>query len=130
MGGKVGLKGTDGNEILEQAKNLGAQPESHNRAMITLEKLVTIKDSIELITYPGEMGETIAKNSGFAPTVIGSIKKGKTTASDTQNAAKELSDLNIDILLFAGGDGTARDIYNAIGEKLVVLGIPAGVKIH
>ncbi|MHA1167809.1 MAG: ATP-NAD kinase family protein, partial [Candidatus Hodarchaeales archaeon] len=71
-----------------------------------------------------------AKESGFSPRITGMIQSGKTTADDTRKAARELSDLEIDLLLFAGGDGTARDIYNAIGDKLVVLGIPSGVKIH
>jgi predicted polyphosphate/ATP-dependent NAD kinase len=130
MGGRVGLKGTDGTKILEQAKHLGAKPESQNRAIITIQKLLSIQEEIEIITYPEEMGEIVVKKCGFQPRVIGSISKGKTTVVDTQKAAKDLLKLNIDLLLFAGGDGTARDIYNIIGDKIVVLGIPTGVKIH
>jgi predicted polyphosphate/ATP-dependent NAD kinase len=130
MGGRVGLKGTDGVEILEQAKLLGAKPESQNRALISIQKLLPIQEKIELITYPEEMGENIAKKCGFHPAIIGSISKGKTTAEDTQKAAKDLLDLKIDLLLFAGGDGTARNIYDATKGELVTLGIPTGVKIQ
>jgi len=130
MGGRVGLKGTDGLHILEKAKELGAKPVAENRAVEALKKLEFLKDSIELITYPYQMGEKAAADGGFSPKVIGSIPATQTTAKDTQNAAKDMQSLGIDLLLFAGGDGTARDIYKAIGESSVVLGIPAGVKIH
>jgi predicted polyphosphate/ATP-dependent NAD kinase len=89
-----------------------------------------MKDDIELITYPYDMGEEEAEESGFRPTVIGSITRGETTSFDTHRGAKEMAALNTDLLLFAGGDGTARDIYDAVGNMVVVLGIPAGVKIH
>ncbi len=130
MGGRVGLKGTDGKEILEQAIQLGAKPQSPKRAFETLNQLIPIRDQISLITCPGEMGEHVAKQFEFSSIVLDSIKKNNTTSYDTQNAAKEMFDLGVDLLLFAGGDGTARDIYKSVGDSLTVLGIPAGVKIH
>ena len=129
IGGRVGLKGSDGAEIQKKALALGAVPQSLNRAIQALERLKPV-DDLEIITYPGEMGEEAARACGLEPTVIGSIRPGKTTPEDTMNAAREMLRLHVDLLLFAGGDGTARDIYNAIREELPVLGIPAGVKIH
>jgi predicted polyphosphate/ATP-dependent NAD kinase len=130
IGGRVGLKGSDGVEIQKKALELGAVPQSLNRAVQALERVTLIKDDLKIVTYPTKMGENAAKKCGFAPIVIGSIKKDETTAEDTMNAAEEMLRLDVDLLLFAGGDGTARDIYNAIGEEILVLGIPAGVKVH
>jgi len=130
MGGKVGLKGTDGEAILEKAKQLGAEQVSPQRTLKALNRLFLIKDEIELITYPGEMGEDVAIQSGFKPRVIGSITLGNTSSEDTMAACKDMLNLKIDLLLFAGGDGTARDIYNVVKSELIVLGIPTGVKIH
>jgi predicted polyphosphate/ATP-dependent NAD kinase len=130
MGGRVGLKGSDGEEILKRARELGAEPESPRRAVDALKSLIRSKENIELITYPYEMGEDEARDCGFSPIVTGSIKRGETTSRDTINAAKELLGREVDLLLFAGGDGTARDIFNVIGDKIPALGIPSGVKIH
>jgi len=129
LGGRVGLKGSDGAEIQRQALALGAVPRSQERAVQGLERIESV-DGLELVAYPGEMGADAAKLCGFEPTIIGSIEPGETTPQDTQNAAAEMLRLGVDLLLFAGGDGTARDVYSAIGEKLPALGIPAGVKIH
>ena len=130
MGGRVGLKGTDGTKILQKAKRLGAKPLAQKRALEGLNQLIPIKDKIKLITCPNEMGENVAHKCGFSPSILRSLEESETTAIDTQNAAKEMLDLGVDLLLFAGGDGTARDIYKSIGDSLSVLGIPAGVKIH
>ena len=130
MGGRVGLKGSDGQDILEKAMELGAVPTSPRRAIEALRIISSIKDIVEIITYPHEMGEDEARECGFEPKVIGSIEKGRTTAYDTLNAAREMLDLGVDLILFSGGDGTARDIYEAVRGEVPVLGIPAGVKIH
>jgi predicted polyphosphate/ATP-dependent NAD kinase len=130
MGGRVGLKGTDGREILDRAKELGAVSTAPSRAVEALVKLTPLKDSIEITTYPHEMGEDEAREAGFEPTVIGEITTGNTTSKDTVAAASELMGLGVDLILFAGGDGTARDIHAAVDGKVPVLGIPAGVKIQ
>jgi predicted polyphosphate/ATP-dependent NAD kinase len=130
MGGRTGLKGTDGAEVLNAAKLMGASPESPRRAVEALRVLSRVSDQIEVFTYPQEMGEVEARQCSLSPTVLGSIKSGETTPEDTENAAKEMKSRGVDLLLFAGGDGTARDIYRAVGQELTVLGIPAGVKMH
>jgi len=129
IGGRVGLKGSDGAEIQKRALELGAVPQSQTRAIQALERIKPV-DDLEVITYPDEMGEDAARVCGFQLTVIGLITPGKTTAEDTKSAAREMLQQDVSLLLFAGGDGTARDIYDAIGDGLPVLGIPAGVKIH
>lgn len=130
IGGRVGLKGSDGLEIQRRAREMGAVPQVFSRSTEALKRLVPFKDELEIVTYPAEMGQDVARACGFCPTVIGSIQPGATTPQDTQNAAQEMRRLNVDLILFAGGDGTARDLYNAIGDSVPALGIPAGVKIH
>lgn len=130
IGGRVGLKGSDGAEVQERALELGAVPQSLNRAVQALERVEPIKDDVEIVTYPGEMGEDAARECGFEPIVIGSIRRGHTTAGDTMDAARGMLRMGVNLLLFAGGDGTARDVYSAIGDAMPVLGIPTGVKIH
>lgn len=130
MGGRVGLKGTDGEGTLEKALSLGAVPESPLKAKKALEVLIDHKDQIDIYTYPGKMGEEEAIALGFKPIVLGDRNKTEFSPIDTEEAAKAMKNAGVDIILFAGGDGTARNIYNAINTDLVVIGIPAGVKIH
>jgi predicted polyphosphate/ATP-dependent NAD kinase len=130
LGGRVGLKGSDGPEVWKKALSLGAVPESPARAIQALQKLADLRDRFELITYPGEMGEEEARACGFSPRIIGAIQKGATTPEDTERAASAMTAAGVELVLFAGGDGTARDIYRAVGQSLPVLGVPSGVKIH
>ena len=131
LGGRVGLKGSDGLVIQQQARELGAVPEAQNRAVVALRMLKKSAGALEkLVTYPGEMGEHAAVRCGFSPLIIGEIRPGETTAEDTHRAAEEMLALGVDLILFAGGDGTARNICEAVGDSVPVIGIPAGVKIH
>ena len=130
LGGRVGLKGSDGVEVQQQARALGAEPQAQLRTIQALAVLLAMRDDLELLTPPGEMGEAIARQAGFSPHVLGALPPGPTSAADTLRFAQEMLASPVDLLLFAGGDGTARDIYQAVGDSLPVLGIPAGVKIH
>lgn len=130
MGGKLGFKGTDGQEILAKCREMGAIPEAPLRAVEALKKLAPSRDEVEIVTYPGEMGEDEVRQAGLDPVVIGSTVVGSTTGMDTRRAAQDLVKHGVDLVLFAGGDGTARDVYAAVGRDTVALGIPAGVKIH
>ena len=76
------------------------------------------------------MGEGIVKKLGFRYSLIDHQLEGPTGPKDTILAATEMKKRGVDILVFAGGDGTARDVYNAVGGSITVMGIPAGVKIQ
>jgi len=130
IGGRVGLKGSDGLETVRKAFERGAEPAAPGRAVETLRALEPLAGEIELVTYPAEMGEDEARACGFEPVVLGTITSGQTTAEDTRQAARDMLEYGVELLLFVGGDGTARDVYAAIGQALPVLGIPAGVNMH
>jgi len=129
MGGAVGLKGTDGKTIQNKAISLGAKPIASQRAETFLTELVTAKKNLRLIVGAGNMGENQATKCGFIFEVKGENKR-ETTSEDTQSAAKEMANADVDLLVFCGGDGTTRDILNAVGMKVPVLGVPTGVKMH
>jgi len=135
IGGRVGLKGSDGLEIQQRALELGAEPLAQERAASALEALRPIIPDIELLAAPDKMGEMVARRCGFKPGIIpirslSPEMPGVTSAEDTRQAACFMKDAGADLILFAGGDGTARDIFAALGNGFPVLGIPAGVKIH
>ena len=130
IGGRVGLKGSDGSEILRLARARGARPEALSRATDALIPLGRLKSMIRVIAYPDEMGALACQKAGMPATIIGTIRPGRTTASDTETAARQMLTEGVDLLMFVGGDGTARDICKVVGEKVPVIGVPAGVKIH
>ncbi|MEM1515599.1 MAG: ATP-NAD kinase family protein [Candidatus Bathyarchaeia archaeon] len=129
MGGSVGLKGTDGEDVLKKALSLGAKPVAPQRAEIFLSHLKHINGDIAFLVGAGWMGEFEIQSVGFKYNVVGE-RKEKTTAEDTREIAKEMLKRGIKLLVFCGGDGTARDIMDAVGMRLPVLGIPSGVKMH
>jgi predicted polyphosphate/ATP-dependent NAD kinase len=129
MGGAVGLKGTDGKAILNQAIALGAKPIATQRAETFLTELTPAKKSLNLIVGAGDMGQNQAEKCGFACKVVGE-NKVETTSEDTQAIAKAIVAAGVDLLVFCGGDGTTRDIMKSVGLRVPILGVPTGVKMH
>jgi predicted polyphosphate/ATP-dependent NAD kinase len=126
MGGSVGLKGTDG-EMYKKALELGAEPVTPKRTRDLLAHIKR-KDELTLLVAPGRMGEQYIKAFDVSFKVIG--KTGaETSARDTERLAGEMVERGAELLIFVGGDGTARDIYDAIGSSLPVVAVPAGVKV-
>lgn len=134
IGGRVGLKGSDGTAIVERALALGAVPAAGARAAETLSHLRDLAGVLDLGTCPAEMGAEIARETGFEPAVLGSLdgtgSGGRTTGEDTRRAALDLREWGAELIVFAGGDGTARDLTTSVAATVPVIGIPAGVKIH
>ncbi len=128
LGGSVALKGSDGAEVASKALALGAVPRAQERTRAALECLQGL--DLEVLTWAGDMGGDLAQEMGFATRVLGCAAGVASTAEDTCNAARALLAAKVDLVLFAGGDGTARNICETLGECIPVLGVPAGVKIH
>ena len=101
-----------------------------HRVTETLSHLRDLAGIIDLGTYPAAMGAAPAREGGFAPVVVGSLGPGQTTGEDTRRAVVDLSEWRAELIVFAGGDGTARDVTASLADAVPVIGIPAGVKIH
>jgi predicted polyphosphate/ATP-dependent NAD kinase len=127
LGGSVALKGSD--NVAEEALRLGATPKANERMGQALAVVKDHADRLQIITAAGAMGQTLAEQLGFAVTCCYPAP-AQTTAVDTCAAVKQILSYQPDLLLFAGGDGTARDIDSVVGDTVPVLGVPAGVKIH
>ncbi|MBB1519730.1 ATP-NAD kinase family protein [Aquipseudomonas guryensis] len=128
LGGAAALKGSDG--VAAEALARGAEPRAAERTRIALECLRPVAERLQFLSFPGPMGADLLAELGYAHRVLGDLGEGATSAADTQRAVQALQDAGCALILFAGGDGTARDICAAVREEQPVLGIPAGVKIH
>ena len=136
LGGRLGLKGSDGQA--ELARSMGAEDRSGPRMRAMLEHFSSIHragfEDISWVTSEGRMG-----TEWFPEAEIGSIStvhssSRGTSAADTQDAVNSLLESEIDLLVYAGGDGTTRDVVAALesaeSSETPVIGVPTGVKMH
>jgi len=132
MGGRVGLKGTDG--MSKDAAALGAKPVAPARAVDFLKRLkeLEITTRIDLVTCPGIMGSDEVTEAGLRARILPMQHKKETSADDTKSAVKLMAQHKVNLIAFVGGDGTARDVLDALrdAESLPVLGVPSGVKMY
>lgn len=144
VGGSVALKGSD--DMVKHALALGAELKANARAQTALAVLLPYQDEIVIYTVNNQMGEKAAKELGFTTKLVYQTPNENTQASDTEHAISALLIEQVDVVLFAGGDGTARNIAKVVAlnteqnyqqnsqqsmlPQVPVLGIPAGCKIH
>ena len=132
IGGKVGLKGTD--NVSKEALSRGAQLIAPARAAQFLQRLeeTSISANIDVLTCPGVMGEDEAKATGLTFQVLPMKIPEETSAEDTKEAVRLLTSAKVDLVVFVGGDGTARDVFDVMKglQEIPVLGVPSGVKMY
>ena len=126
LGGSVALKGSD--NVAHEALALGAVPKANTRCLQALAEVAEL--DVCVYAFAGDMGADCALAAGLRTEIVGAAKTQPSSAADTKAAAQLLLKKGVDLLVFVGGDGTARDLLLAIGDQVPVVGIPAGVKIH
>ncbi len=137
IGGPAALKGSDGVEVQRIAKQRGSASRAAERLQAAFAPLLSRSKELDLVTWGGAMGADALGELGFDVSVLGSPEMApvmapaiKTSAADTRLAATAMIAAGIDILVFAGGDGTARDLTEVVPREMPVIGVPAGVKMH
>ena len=131
MGGPVGLKGTDGFETYLEALRKGARPRAGSKMKEAFEAIKTIAEDVDIVTCEGDMGLNIIRQIGIEPIEIVDVgDDGMSEPSDTMQAVIQMNQLHIDLIVFAGGDGTARNISAVNFKNTICVGVPAGVKIQ
>jgi predicted polyphosphate/ATP-dependent NAD kinase len=134
MGGRVGLKGTD--DVADRARALGAEPVSPGRAREMLLALRTLLErqrdgvAIHWLTVAGPMGEAALRDAGFEDVEVVCEAAVPTRSDDTVRAVERFVAAGAELILFCGGDGTARDVSRATRGRVPVLGVPSGVKMY
>ncbi|MEM0057141.1 MAG: ATP-NAD kinase family protein [Candidatus Geothermarchaeota archaeon] len=136
MGGRVCLKGTDG--LVEEAIRRGAEPIAPKRADEFLSELKRLlifeKIAINIVSCRLNMGEALLKKHAFNAEYVSLPKTTNTSAQDTIESVKEFVKRGVELIVFVGGDGTARDVYMGLREaenvEIPILGVPSGVKVY
>ncbi len=130
LGGATALKGSDGLAVREEALARGAIPRAGERMARALGQLTA--EGLTILTWGGAMGADPVGAAGLPATVL-CISAEPSYAADTERAVAAFVEAGVDLVLFAGGDGTARNVAAALQAEThppLVLGVPSGVKMH
>jgi len=132
MGGSVGLKGTDGRLHIEAVRR-GATPVAPSRALRFLKRLRQVGFNRRLLVAGGVMGcKYLGQTTSLRYECLSHPPESRkeTSSTDTKAVVKIMLGRGIDLLVFVGGDGTARDVVEVLDREVPVLGIPSGVKMY
>ncbi len=129
IGGTVGLKGSDGYDVQREAKRRGAHHISPLRAQVALNSLKVFRTDLQILTSGEEMGESELKACGLNAEVI-HRPRSPTTKEDTKASVAGFLHEGVELVVFVGGDGTARDVLEVVDRKVPIIGVPSGVKMH
>jgi predicted polyphosphate/ATP-dependent NAD kinase len=132
MGGRVGLKGTDG--LLDEALDRGAEPVAPGCMVRFLDRLGDDARLVDWVTCAFDMGADELAEAGLRKedhfnVAYTAPSLHATNADDTERACKAIIGRGVDVLVLCGGDGTARDVLRAVAKNVPVLGVPSGVKM-
>jgi predicted polyphosphate/ATP-dependent NAD kinase len=130
IGGPLAMRGSDHFASMAEAERLGGRPVAGIRAERALRRLRALHQDLDIVAAPGPMGADAAKAAGFSPAILDGRLADATTAHDTRVAADALMRRGVDLILFAGGDGTACDVFAVVADGVALVGIPTGVKMH
>ncbi|WEG08139.1 ATP-NAD kinase family protein [Microbacterium horticulturae] len=135
VGGPAGLAGSDGVDVQADAAVRGGLSRADARATDALRLVAAARPGTPVLTAAGAMGEDAARRAGLEPHVVYTAVSAATTPSDTTAAVRSAIAAGASLVLFAGGDGTARDVAAAFGDGVpaggaAALGIPSGVKMY
>lgn len=130
LGGPAGLKGSDGVVTQALARARGAEPHATERAVRTLRPIAAALPDAVVLTASGSMGAHAVAEGGLHGQVVWTATTPDTTGADTTAAASALVAAGAELILFVGGDGTARDVVAGMDDPVAILGVPAGVKMY
>ena len=145
LGGKLGFKGSDGRAA--EARAAGAEDRAGPRMNQCLTHLAALASSslnragvhLTLVAWEGRMGETWVPSldeEGHMSVSCSGSTPAITSPEDTAQLVGELVEAGVEAILYAGGDGTTRDIVNALeaagpeAQTIALIGVPGGVKMH
>ena len=131
VGGPLGMKGSDGLavEALRRRLKLSA-PERARRFVRALTASLSDVSDVLFLTAEGAMGSTYLSEAGLSHVIVYSPSGWPTSSKDTEATVRACLGEGAEVIVFVGGDGTARDVLRAAGSQAVLIGVPAGVKMY
>ena len=130
VGGPLGLKGSDSSNIWDYVNDI-SNLKSFSRTKDMLNSIESSNyDKFDFLTSSGFQGEYILNELNFEHKIIHSPQNKKTSEEDTVNLLNEFKNQNVDLIVYAGGDGTSVVVHSVINDSIPVIAIPIGVKMY